>query len=451
MKLNSLTLRLTAAAILWSVILLLVGGVLLTFQFDAYVQRNFDSRLQSYLFEIIAETASEDGETSPKPELEDQRFSRTFSGWYWQIDATDGPLFQSDSLWDQSLSVPPQASSESNEAAIAGPLGQQLRFVSRTIQPPGSPLPLVFTVAVNEAEIAAEAERFSDALTASFQTLGQWLIGFIIIGFALFIVFVQRFGMRPLRRLGDAMNQIRTGRTRRLTGNFPSEIAPLARELNALLDSNEAVVERARAHAGDLAHMIKTPLSVLMNEAEKEDSPLAEKVMRHAKSMRGQVDHQLARASTAAAANLIGVRAQVGPVVAELVRTLETIYSGRDLTFSQAGDLSAHFRGEKEDLQEMIGNLMENACKWAKTKIELNVTRHGDRLKIAIEDDGPGLTAEECIEVLKRGMRLDEAVPGTGLGLAIVVDIARLYSGDIVLGAGAHGGLKAELDLPAAD
>ena len=448
--LNSLTFRLAAAAVLWSVVLLIVGGLLQISLFGTYVEANFDSRLQTYLNQMAGTALIDEGGDITPPRLTDPRFDQIFSGWYWQIGEGGTPPHRSASLWDHVLEPPAGASGESNDTVIAGPIDQELRFVSARITPEGATAPFTFTVAVDRAEVAAEAAQFSTALIWSLTRLGPYLLGLVVVGFVLFVLFQNRFGMRPLRNLGQALNDIRTGRAERLVGNYPSEIDPLARELNALLDHNAAVMERARAHAGDLAHMIKTPLTVLLNEADNSEGPLADMVTRHALNMRDQVDHQLARARTAATANLIGARAALRPVVDDLTRTLNKIYIERGLTISASGNLDACFRGEHEDLEEMIGNVMENACKWATSEIVLDASQTNGRLTVTIDDDGPGLTPTECVEVLKRGKRLDEAVPGSGLGLAIVVDIAKLYNGSFRLDPSDRGGLKATFDLPAA-
>ncbi|MCZ6604248.1 MAG: HAMP domain-containing sensor histidine kinase [Alphaproteobacteria bacterium] len=451
MKFNSLTLRLAAAAVLWSVVLLIVGGMLLASLFGAYVERNFDARLKTYLNQMAATAlVGESGELS-KPLLTDPRFDEIFSGWYWQIGHGATLLHRSPSLWDHVLEPPADASSVTNDVPIPGPVEQDLRYITAHITPEGLAAPLSFTIAVDRLEVAEELSQFNSALIWSLRILGPWLLGLILLGFVLFVLFQQRFGMRPVRDLGKALNDIRAGRADRIEGNYPVELDPLARELNALLDHNSAIIERARAHAGDLAHMIKTPLTVLLNEADQAEGPLAEMVKRHAENMRHQVDHQLSRARMAATANLIGARAPVGPAADDLTRALGKIYSNRGITIVKSGDLDAHFRGEFEDLEEMIGNLMENACKWATSHVGLNIAANNGRLVITVDDDGPGLNEEECVEVLKRGKRLDESVPGTGLGLAIVVDIAGLYGGDIELGPSDRGGLRATLELPAAE
>ena len=250
-------------------------------------------------------------------------------------------------------------------------------------------------------------------------------------------VLVQvRFGLEPLRRMGRALGAIRGGATARLEGAFPAEIEPLAAELNALLDHNEALVERARTHVGNLAHGLKTPLSVLTNEAGRSQGPLAELVGRQVALMRRQVDHHLARARAIATGSILGARTDVLPVLRDLERTLERIYADKALAIELACPPELAFRGARQDLEEMLGNLLDNACKWAAASVAVRVEAAPEQvLQIAIEDDGPGLPASRRAEVLERGRRLDEQVPGTGLGLAIVADLAQLYGGRLVLDA----------------
>jgi signal transduction histidine kinase len=223
----------------------------------------------------------------------------------------------------------------------------------------------------------------------------------------------------------------------------------LADELNALLAHDAAVVERARTHVGNLAHALKTPLAVLSNEAATAEGPLAQQVARQTGMMRRQVDHYLARARAAATGGLLGARTPVAPVLEDLKRTLERIHLDRRIAIELACDPAAAFRGEREDLEEMLGNLMDNGCKWARSTVAVKAAPQGGRLAIEVEDDGLGLTAEEREQAFERGRRLDEDVPGSGLGLSIVRDIAELYGGSVALGEAARGGLKVTLDLPA--
>src|SRR2546422_5205225 len=262
-----------------------------------------------------------------------------------------------------------------------------------------------------------------------------------------------RVGLRPLHRLRAGVAAIREGRIKRLEGQFPTETQPLVEDLNALLQRNEEVVARGRIQAGNLAHGLKTPLSILANEIDRlaaAGAPqLAASMRGQITTMKQQIDYQLARARAAASLDVPGARVPVAPSVAAIQRTLEHLYVGRDLQF--AIDIPAEhvFRGEQQDLEEMLGNLMDNACKWARRRVAATSRRDDGRLTITVEDDGPGLPAEQLPYALAPGARFDEKVPGTGLGLAIVRDLASLYSGSIALGRSSLGGLQAALTLPA--
>jgi len=259
-------------------------------------------------------------------------------------------------------------------------------------------------------------------------------------------------GLAPLGRVSRALTAIREGRADHLEGDFPAEIRPLADELNALVAHNAQVVTRARTHVGNLAHFLKTPLSVLANEAQGSQGPLAEAVTRQVSVMRRQVDHYLARARTVGSVAVIGARTEAAPVVADLTRALSKLYAPRAVTIDRQCPEGLSFRGDRADLEEMIGNLLDNACKWATQRVEIVVAQAGaGRLKITVADDGPGLTDDQISRVLERGERLDQSKPGSGLGISIVKEIAALYGGALTLERSPSGGLAAELTLPAAD
>jgi signal transduction histidine kinase len=257
-----------------------------------------------------------------------------------------------------------------------------------------------------------------------------------------------------LSRITDSLAAIRAGRSERLEGNFPEEIAPLARETNALIEANKEIVERARTHVGNLAHALKTPLSVMVNEASARSSdPLADKVLEQAEIMRDQVARHLERARIAARVSVVGSIADVEPVVTALARTMEKIHRDRAIAIEVTVDAGLQFRGERPDLEEMIGNLVDNACKWASSHVAITAARGGtggrDLLTVTVDDDGRGLSEDERDQVAKRGQRLDQSKPGSGLGLSIVVELASLYGGELTLGEAPLGGLRAELTLPA--
>jgi signal transduction histidine kinase len=256
-------------------------------------------------------------------------------------------------------------------------------------------------------------------------------------------------GLPPRRRVPRALHRFRAGPAPRLEGNFPSEIEPLASELNGLIEHSAEVVGRARSYVSNLAHFLKTPLTVLSSEAAAQPGPLADAVNRQVGTMRRQVDHYLARARAAGALDVLGNRTPVGTVLDDLARTLKRIHRDSFIAIEVVCPPGLAFRGERQDLEEMAGNLIDNACKWAKGRVRVSAAPGGAMFQLAIEDDGPGLTPEERTQVGERGERLDESVPGTGLGLAIVRDIAKLYGGALDLGSSELGGLEARLTLPA--
>jgi signal transduction histidine kinase len=405
--------------------------------------------------------------TMSKP-LIAERFMTPFSGSYWQIASVDVPvvtpptqLMRSRSLWDVSLVLgTPEKQGEIRQGYAVGPRSQRLRFAERVVSLPasdeaaetGAAAPRQCTgdrsfriaVAGDLEDVTAEIDAFNTTLLYSILILGVGLIGAMIIQVHL--------GLQPLDKVSKSLAAIRRGKADKLEGEFPSEIQPLADELNALVAHNAEVVARARTHVGNLAHFLKTPLSVLANEVQGVTGPLAETVARQVQVMRRQVDHYLARARTVASASVIGARSEAAPVISDLVRALTKIYASRGVTIDRDCPEGLSFRGDRSDFEEMVGNLLDNACKWAEREVSVTVASHKPgRLTVTVTDDGPGLTPEQAQRVLEKGERLDESKPGSGLGLGIVKEIAALYGGTLVLGRAASGGLSAELDLPAAE
>jgi len=260
--------------------------------------------------------------------------------------------------------------------------------------------------------------------------------------------------LRPLRDIGNELAAIRSGETSKLEGDPPEEIQPLQEELNALIQSNQAIIERARTHVGNLVHALKTPLSVITNEARERGDPFAEKIAGQAELMREYITHHLSRAQVAARVSIVGGVTDVNETVTSLTNALTRIYSERNLRFEVDCPQDAKFRGEKQDLQEMVGNLLDNACKWAEEKICIQVKVEnskqvsGRTLIVFVDDDGPGLTQSELEAVVKRGKRLDETKPGSGLGLSIVADLSGMYNGSFALQQAPTGGVRAKLLLP---
>ena len=441
---TSLAVRLSLAAGLWIALALVVAGLVLSTLFRASVERSFDARLGVLLESLVAVAdLDRDGQMNVQQPLGEPRFDQIYSGWYWQVAGPDMAPLRSRSLWDQGLPVGPEpAPGEVERFAAAGPNGEPLRVAARDITFPGSRNRYRFAVAGALGDVEREVRQFDATLA--------WSLGALGVGLVVALLLQVRFGLQPLRRLSAGLVAIRTGRAARLDGAFPREIEPLARELNNLLEHNAVVVERARTHVSNLAHALKTPLAVLVNEAAGDSGPLAETVRRQAAAMRGQVEHYLSRARTAATAGVLGARTEVAPVLEDLRRTLLRIHAERRVAIDCRCEPGLAFRGERQDLEEMLGNLLDNACKWGRARVEVSAAAAADRLELVIEDDGPGLSPEQRAALFRRGKRLDEAVPGSGHGLAIVRDIAELYGGSVALQESAVGGVSARLVLPRA-
>ena len=453
LRLDSLAARLILAAAVWTMIGLAAGGYVLSQAFVTAVRDNFDTTLQIDLDGLIAAAEPDSsGQVSLQERFLNRRFDRVYSGLYWQIvpDKAGGVVQFSHSLFDKTFKVENRVESHGLIwGNAAGPDSQSLRVLAQHVSFPIAATPnpkdnLGYTIMVagDLATVDAEIAEFNNTLIRSFVALLLMLV---------VAIFIQvRVGLQPLRRVREALVRIRSGTSRRLEGKFPAEIVPLASELNSLIEHSAEVVGRARAHVSNLAHYLKTPLSVLSSEAQAAPGPLADVVMKQVLVMRRQVDHYLARARAAGAVDVLGNRTPVAPVLEDLARVLDRIHAVRGIEIAVAAPATLAFRGERQDLEEMAGNLMDNACKWARTSITaMAQAGPAGRLQLVVEDDGPGLAAEDRSRVMERGERLDESVPGSGLGLSIVRDIAKLYGGGLQLQESALGGLRTILDLPA--
>jgi signal transduction histidine kinase len=458
MRVSSLAFRLFLWATGWTVVILIVTGIVLSTLYRNAVERAFDRRLDVYLRTLVADVASpEEGNDKFPQSIGEPLFDLPLSGWYWQVarlDSTKPEVHSSRSLWDSNF---PHLSDGSQTSAVPGgypqgyvqgPEDVRLRLAERTIDL-GDDGRYLISVAGDASEIDNEMRSFDRVIGATF--------GALAIALLLTTALQVRFGLSPLKRISESLAAIRSGRAERLQGDFPVEIAPLARETNALIDANRKIVERARTHVGNLAHALKTPLSVLVNEAAaRADDPLAQKVREQTDIMRDQVARQLERARLAARSTVVGALIDVSPVVTALARTMEKLHRERDIAIAVDVPEQARFSGEQHDLEEMIGNLVDNACKWAQSRVAIEVVAdrfEGDgkpRVRIIVDDDGPGLSPSEREQVALRGRRLDESKPGSGLGLSIVVELAGLYGGVLTLGTAPIGGLRAELALPGA-
>ncbi len=445
----SLARRLVVVSMSWTLLVLVATYLgLSSFNRDA-VEKAFDRRLQVFSKLLIADIVAlvDDPTVVIGANLGEPLFGLPQSGWYWQVTRLDGEkpeLRQSRSLWDGAPLA--FATKGMQEGYLDGPNGQYLRGVERMANL-GEDGNYVLLVAGNAQDIEAASRQFNWVLASALALLG---LGMLI------ATFLQvRIGLLPLVRMSRSLSEVRNGTSSHLLGAFPQEIQPLALEINALIDRNTEIVERARTHVGNLAHALKTPISVLINEAGTEKTPLAAKVEEQSRIMQQQVDHHLQRARLAARIQNISTNTDVQFVLERLIRTMERIYQGQGLTLSLTMHEQVQFRGEQQDLEEMAGNVIDNACKWAKSQINVDVrllkqdqpsARHFFCLDV--DDDGQGLTAQQRDDIGRRGVRLDESKPGTGLGLSIVKDLSELYGGVVSFHASDRGGLKVRLVLP---
>src|SRR6201994_2274424 len=403
MRRNSLAVRLFFSASAWVLVILVITGFVLSSVYTNATERAFDRRLNLYLRTLIAEVATPDEPPDRQfQSLGEPLFELPLSGWYWQITRTDADkadLRASRSLWDKKLPKLEDRGAELTAAGVRvayvdGPEGQDLRMIERPVDL-GTDGKFLVSVAGDAGEIFEETRSFDYYLGGTFVALGIVLL--------LTTIFQVRFGLAPLKRISEEIADIRSGRAERLDGEFPVEIAPLARETNALIDANREIVERARTHVGNLAHAIKTPLSVIVNEASAHGAdPFASKVLEQADMMRDQVAHHLERARIAARLTVIGTVTEVAPAIEALRRTMEKIHRDRGILIEVVADPQARFRGEKQDLEEMVGNLVDNACKWAASRvfIEVGLERPvepgaGPLLRVIVDDDGRGLSPAE--------------------------------------------------------
>lgn len=432
-------------AAVWITALLGVGGLALVRVLDETLVATFDEQLANNLNAMInGAELDEVGEVRLLRALGDQRFAEPYSGLYWQISGGGNAPFPSRSLWDRQLEPPPAGSDCRTPCKYqSGQFGgEPLRVIARTVRLPGAPEPFLFQVAQSSRDLDRQLSRT--------RTILGWSLGVLGLGLIAMAGLQSTYGLAPLRRVSDAIAAIRSGRAQRVEAQFPVEVAPLVTEINELLAHSEAQSEAARRHAGNLAHALKTPMSVLVGEAQGRDDPLARTIDAQVQVMRRHVDHQLARARAAGRRSASSARTPLWPSIEAIVRTVERIHAGKVL-IDVAGDRTAAFRGERQDLEEMLGNLIDNAALHGGGRVFITVDGDDANVSIAIEDDGKGIAPEQRSRLFERGERLDTDKPGTGLGLAIVKDVAELYGGRVDLADSEDlGGLLVTLTLPRA-
>jgi signal transduction histidine kinase len=446
-RIGSLTRRMIGVAALWIAALLLLGGFALDRVLSRSIVDSFDNQMVFILNSMIASSEiGPDGEVRFNRPPADQRFVEPYSGLYFQISGIGAETFPSRSLWDRRLRVADSHSDvkphlyDSDEFSTRDH-AEPLRIAERDAILPGSSIRWRFQIAQSRETIDDQIRRLRSTLFWSFSALG--------VGLLVLAALQTFYGLWPLRRVRNEVASIRSGEKTRISDEFPTEITPLTEEINQLLAHSEAQAEEARRHAGNLAHALKTPLTVVTNAATARAPDLADTVCREALVMRRQVDHHLARARAIGRRAAAQSRATVWESLEAVQRAVDRLYE--NVTVDIAGNHQVQVRVERQDLDEMLGNLVENAAKYGGGRVFVTVEPNREMIDILVEDDGPGIPEERRGELFTRGARLDTTgKPGTGLGLAIVRDVAEIYGGSVHLEESEDlGGLLARLSLPA--
>jgi signal transduction histidine kinase len=433
----------------WLIVALLATAILLTELYSRALDTSLTETLEFHVETLVDRALNAADPSSDTVRIGDPRFERTASGWYWTIRNEQGSLanFSSSVV---GIVLPeltgPFAANNSRLAVVTDPFGTQIRIIERQVVAGDIPLRIMVTGSLDEIL----------ELVGDFR--GQTLIVLLAVAVMLAIMsfIVARIALRPLQRLGKAIESVREGESDNVTGEYPAEVAPLAEEVNELLRSNTQIIERAKNQVGNLAHGLKTPIAVLRNEATVAEAgnQLARVVLSESEKMQQLVTTYLDRARLSARSAVVGKKADGIHVMLRLVRVMEKLNPNLTIAMLRPDASLPWFRGDEADLEEMAGNLLDNACKWAKGQIGVSMlaerTKSGSTLLIKIEDDGPGLTDEQAQAVLRRGVKLDEKVQGSGLGLDIVKELVDVYGGSLQLKRSVLGGLLAELRLPAA-
>lgn len=431
----------------WLVLALVATGFLLTDLYSRALDTSLSETLDFHVESLAGALLDEGDPSSPDIALSDPRFDRPRSGWYWAIRDADGTLYNlSTSVVGIDLPVLTEAADGSGRrtAVMDDVFGTRMRVVERTVTLAPDTYHIVVTGNLSEI-----LELVGDFRGQAFIVLGA--VGVML---AIMSAIVARFAMRPIDRLSAAIESVREGESVSVTGTYPREIAPLAEEVNELLRSNAQIIERARNQVGNLAHGLKTPIAVLRNEAAARKGALADVVVAESEKMSTMVATYLERARLAARTSVVGKKADATMIMLRLTRVMRKIHPDCTIAFQRPDASLPWFRGDEADLEEMAGNLLDNACKWSKGQVGVRLDAErsdtGTMLLIRIDDNGPGLTEEDAQKVLRRGVRLDEKTPGSGLGLDIVKELVDVYGGSLGLRRSALGGLLVELRLPTA-
>ena len=441
---NTLAFRIIALSSIWIVIALAVTAVMLISNHREHTAQHYDAHVQMHLEELTgASHFTDEGRFSLSFKPSDPRYRDLYSGWYWEVKQGGKTLKRSASLGENNLDLKALVPTpELGIHEIAGPQGQTLRahVVEIAIDPAKEPL--VFLATAPTQGITEDVVDYSNHIVFGFIGLG--------IGLFLAVVLQVRVALKPFKAISTRIADIRSGKAEKLPEHQLEDVQPLVDELNNLLDHNTVLVKRARNQLGDLAHSVKNPLTVINNAVRDMKNEKKDLILQQTNDISRSVDHYLSRARTFGTEKVLGSRYSIRKASEDLVYAMQRIYQERDLVFDLSRLQGCWFKGEGQDMEEMLGNLLDNACKWAKSRVVIYCGTKNGRLSIVVEDDGPGIDEMEFDNVMRRGSRLDKSKPGHGQGLGIVKDIAALYGGALKLARSELGGLQATLDLPSA-
>ncbi|MCG7488930.1 ATP-binding protein [Vibrio sp. Of14-4] len=431
----SLKSRLVLAAVVWLTAMIIAAGVMMPSQVYLYMQEDTKQQLSIYMDEIAAALeADEKGNLKLTSPLSDPRFTRPYSGFYWSAK-TDKALLRSRSLWDKNLTT-------KDEHDLLGARDEKLIYIQSTLYYPDYSGPIEVTIGTDQQPITDTVRNLMSQL--------WFILALLYIGILALIIIQVQWSLSPLNKMHKELSQLRMGKKTQLDQEYPKEVAPVVSDLNALVFHYQELLERARHHAGNLSHALKTPLSVLKNEISTKDSATQEQLRPPIDQIQNQIDYHLGRARMAGAKNILSVSANPSERVDAISMAFDKVYAERGISLINELDSSINVAVEKTDLDEMLGNLIENAYKWSKSIIRVHSLLQKDSpetIDIMIEDDGIGIPEQKLATVIKRGVRLDETMPGTGLGLNIVCEMAHSYRGKLTLSRSALGGLKVILSM----
>jgi len=441
---KSLAFRIVAYSGAWIVMVLLIAALLLVYFYRDHIAQQSDRHVSLHFEELVEASRFLPGGTFALAfQPSDPRYHDLNSGWYWQVKQSGVTLARSPSLGENSLDpIKFQATKSVAIHEFSGPLNEALRIHVAQIEAGSGRAPLLLMATAPITGITNDVQEYSNHIIISFLLLG--------IGLLLAVVLQVRVALKPLQAISTQIGNVRIGKVTRLPSDYPEDVQPLVDELNNLLENNAVLLNRARNRLGDLAHCVKNPLTVIVNESRNMEPGQRELILQQTSEITRNVDHYLSRARAFGPGNVLGARTSIKNVVADLVYATQRIYQDWDLEYDLSGLNDCWFQGEAQDLEEMVGNLIDNACKWATSQVAIHCKTVDEKLLILVEDDGPGIPADKIDEVMQRGTKLDETKPGHGQGLGIVKDIAGLYGGSLKLATSKLGGLRAELELPVA-